>query len=713
MSTTDDTMSVKSESMEGRDYKKYLTESQIDAVNKAQRIVANVGGCNILGKVGCGKTATAIAVCQEFALLSGKRKIALWLVPKMGCAVFNQTNYEAEKIGLNGNVYIWKDNNIGELKAFLAEQRALETPGISAVITNIQRMDAEVSRLLVARNASSVSGKRKRVSAKKFSMEERSEARQSLFREILGKFDCLWIDEYQNFAAASPSNDANVEVNFQLTQYPIIDHFVRYNRPSCIIGTTATPFLKHPNDIWAFIRLFASNRMEKRQIMTSAKYGTIEERKEFKKTCKMVVDDLTVVLKHDVTPASTKLNHPHTLSEREVACHDSNYQELTKAAIAFRRAMMNMPSHPSHHHRVHLELCKNRFYTTIMLCKRGACHPGLFEPRPMPKAAEEFRENVRQWIEKKDAKKASNDSDGSDDEFVEEQEDEEDSQRKTKRKEMDIEDRISSIVRATDKKFNHTREELVTWRNKLKERWPLDDCQKFKKIIGRLAEITDERSLIMFEHTDTIELLKLYITEAFPEREVYIYHAGLSDNVRLSTLDSFKQTSSNDAILLSTRGSLKQAVNVECTTLKTVTGEDSLQIERKFAVRMLFGDYAESPPDQDQAEGRCKRPKAQGYPNSPDRVQDWFVEFFYSTEYEKPTIETVLDKMSTVKALRCANILTDKSESEDQEAIGENTDEGNKKIINTLLETLSEHAKPETKKRPAEKAEESQKRKRV
>jgi hypothetical protein len=705
MSTTDDTMSVQSESTIGREYRAYLTDSQIDAVEAAQLIISKIGGCNILGKVGCGKTATAQAVCQERALRQGKRELCLFCMPKMGGVVFDQTVAEANAIGIGDHVYVWKDNNIDELKEFLAKEKALEAPGISAVITNIQRMDAEVSGILMKQNQSSVTQeKKKRVSAKKFSLEERSRAREELFRRI-GRFDQLWLDEYQNFAAASPSNDANVEVNLQLTQYPIIDHFVRWNRPSCIIGTTATPFLKHPNDIWAFIRLFASNQMQKRQIMTKTKYGTEEERAEFKLSCNKVVKEMTVVLKHDATPASTKLSHAHSLSPREVESHNSHYSDLVKVANAFKRAIQNTPAHPSPEQRSYLERCKNLFYTKMMLCKRGACHPGLFTPRPMTVAEMKFRHIEKRYLIWRDSKHGEQ-ADRRPDEMyfanmssssVKREIELFESRIANEERSADYDNKVDEIVYESGKKFVHTREELCVWCQEVKKQWPIQDCAKFDRIVARLSEIVDERVLIMFEHTDTIELLKLYIEDAMPGREVSVYHAGLSDKARVEMLSHFKNKSSDNAILLSTRGSLKQAVNVECTTNKFVFDNDLQQmVLRKLAVRMFFGDFAESPPDQNQAEGRCKRPKAQGYPNDPDRVKDWFVEFFYSTEYQSPTIETVLDKMSTVKALRCANILTDKSESEDHEAIAENTDEGNKTVINTIIELLGGYSAPNT-----------------
>ena len=671
--------------MAGREYRMHLTDAQKEAVDAIQDVVERLGGCSVFGRVGCGKTRTALAAMQERALRKGKRQIALLIMPKMGGVVFDQTEYEANAIGLGGHVYVWRDNNMDDLKEFIGSAKADETPGVSCIITNIHRMDAEVSSLLAAQNQSTTSERnnKKRISSRKFSLDERARAREELYRRI-GHFDQLWLDEYQNFAAASPSNDPNVEVNLQLTQYPIIDHFVRWSRPSCILGTSATPCRNHPNDIWAFLRLFASNQLQKRQLMTQTKYGSQEEQVEFKESCRKVAHEMTVVVKHDATPPSTKLFHTHSLSILESAAHDSTYADLIKVATTFKRAIQNTPAHPSAHQRAYLERCKNIFYTRMILSKRGACHPGLFTSRPMPEAEKEFREQTKNELRSQSKY--------------------EDDKTNNEKKEIDLEEDAKAIVRSSNKKFVHTREQLAMWRAELKSKWPIHCCFKFKQIIDRLAEITDERTIIMFEHTDTIELLKLYIVDAMPGREVQVYHAGLSDKARVAVLSHFKKSSADNAILLSTRGSLNQAVNVECTTNKLVVMKDSPcqteLVNRRFAVRMCFGDFAESPKDQDQCEGRCKRPRAQGYPDDPDRVQDWFVEYFYSKEYNRPTIETVLEKMSTVKSLRCANIFT---EVEENEASEENTDEGNKKIINVIIDILSCYSAPgASKKRSAD-----------
>lgn len=696
-------MGERSEST-GREYMKYLTTDQVKAVKAANDMISKVGGCNLLGQVGCGKTPTAESVCQERAVRNEQREIALWLMPKMGGVVFDQTVEESRRIGISEHVFVWNDGGTEAVEEFLAAQRALSTPGVSAVVTNIQRLDAEVSKLLSKENASSMTAPKKgRVSSKKFSLSERASARNALLLK-LGKFHQLWIDEYQSYAAASPSHDPNVEVNLQLSHYPIIDQFVQYNRPSCILGTTATPFMKFPNDIYCFVRLFGATKLQKRHLMTCSKYGSDEERQDFKRACNVVMKDMTVVLRHDAAPRSTRIEHAHALSQREVERHDANYVKLVDSAKRFKRAILSMPAHPTRLDRSNLERFKNAFCTMQTLCRRGASHPALFDPRPTPWAEQEFRDRVASrlaWLEENpdivvsktdecfEPSDSEDEGDGEGEKGAERRRAKQLRKKRAKREERDFNERVDAIVRRSERKFAHTREQLVAWRKELKDRWPLEDCLKFKSIVNRLAEVDGERAVIMFEHIDTIELLKLYINDVLPQRQVYMYHGQLGDAARVATLNAFKRESACDAILLSTRQALNQAVNVECTTFKR--DEESAE-QRQYAARMFFGDFADSPSAQSQAEGRCKRPKAQGYPDDPSRVREWFNEFFYSNLHPRPTIETVLAKMNDVKELRCADILHQKTDSE-QESVDDGNDEGNKKVLTLLIEILAEHDK--------------------
>jgi hypothetical protein len=683
---TDGTMPVKSESLDNNVLcVDALTISQQDAIENATRVIQKYGGVNLFGKVGSGKTRTALAAIETHSLKANKSMVALIIMPKMGGVVFEQTMSEGRAIGIAERMFVLSDNDVDAMKLKVATAKSKIDSGCIYIVTNIQRLDALSKTILQEQNSSSVS-KGKRVSAKNFSLEERRRARDEMLRR-LGKFDVLWLDEFHKFAPASPRTDANVEVDQTLSQYPIIDQLVTTHKPSCVIGTSGTPFSKYPNDIWAFIRLFSKGRIHKRQIMIQTKFGTTEERGEFNKTCNFIANELSVVLKHDETPASTKLHNPHTLSDREATIHASSYQELNKASTAFLRAVQSTPQFPTSDQRAYYDFCKNRFCIQYMLCKRGACHPGLFATREMPESEQLYRAKMIKFIEDKGVPLVPMTQD--DLEF-------EDLYRQVKdmgnNVSLSVEEIVDSMMRHCKIKFTPRRDELTTWRQKVKDNWPLADCHKFARIISRLAEISDERTLIMFEYTQIIQLLALYIKEAFPTRRLFVYHGELSDSVRLATLAAFK-TSEDDAILLSTRGALSMAVNVEFTTLKTIYDEHQQPSPCRHAVRMFFGDFAESLPDQDQAEGRCKRPKSQGYPNDADRVQNWFVEYFRATDHTQPTIETALDKMLTVKAMRCANLLggLDKGDGEEYDAPEEEFCNAKKTQITVIIETLSSY----------------------
>ena len=667
-----DTMEDKSTTKKGKfKSSKALTTEQNKTAKFLVRDIKIGGGKIMIGGTGSGKTRTALWTAERFALdkWSGEGAFyTLCVVPSMGGLVLQQFKAEAEALGMADSVHIYHDvGRDKRLQEWKDEQDDEQDTRACFIITSIDTLHADVINVLTKREeqANERAGKKVKVKRKGvdgYAKDDVVDARRVATKN-LGGLNFLIIDEFQVFALGTPQRDARVEVDPKQVKYNMLDAIVRFNSLQGMIGLSATPIQRSTMDIFPFIRLFENGGIDKESLLESTR---LTDHSRFRKSTSHIARNLSVKLVSDVVPDSTRIEVTHSLSDQEAACHGVCYTYLNQAASNFIRATMNAAAHPTADQRSNIERAKRIFYSWLMRARRGACHPGLFNARPMTIAEQEYRKDLN----------------------VEDEEDEE---------------YLRELMREAGLKFNHTQAELIEWRSQLKAMWPLQWCGKFNSIVERLKLIQGERTLIMFEHVDTVELLAMYMREALPERDVYVYHGGLAGNKRSQTFNDFKTASASNAIMISTRGALEMAVNVECTTVKTQIDVNGNSIQRRFACRIFFGDIPNTESEQKQAEGRCKRPKAQGHPHDEDRVMEWHIERFLSKEHVAPTIEDVMTKSLEIKAERCEDLMRELSELDNGSELGAASapepPKTSETLIKTILETLGFYGTPPKRKK--------------
>ena len=195
---------------------------------------------------------------------------------------------------------------------------------------------------------------------------------------------------------------------------------------------------------------------------------------------------------------------------------------------------------------------------------------------------------------------------------------------------------------------------------------PLERISKFRAIIADLAVNTDKRAMVVSEFVDAIELLGHYLTQFFPNRPLYKFHGKTPRRNR--QLAAFK-AGAPDAILLASRGACGQAINIEATT----TDAEG----KKHPVLQYQLDLPMAQAAQSQAEGRIKRPLAQGWPDDPDKVTTWVVKKVLA-ENDNPTLEDWCGEVMAIKNARCTEMFADRDEQavEAKDDLSDEVEEG-------------------------------------
>ena len=118
---------------------------------------------------------------------------------------------------------------------------------------------------------------------------------------------------------------------------------------------------------------------------------------------------------------------------------------------------------------------------------------------------------------------------------------------------------------------------------------PLSECSKFECVIEVCRSLTGKKALIMSYYTEPLRLLAEYMKQALPDRPVLLHHGGVDTRRAMREFEA----SPSDALMLATRGSIGEGVSIPWVT------------------DVVFLDPARSAAEQQQAEGRVKRPLAQ------------------------------------------------------------------------------------------------------
>ena len=660
---------------------KSLSPEQRDAVD---RVIERICGKNrkgqiLLGGTGCGKTLTSIVACNEMVVNFGEKKLVLCIVPSMGQTVFNQWHTEICDQGGSTRTLIYHGpTRVSELTAFRRRFNAATDVLAWYVVTSIDTLHADVNACLHKMygdrggdrggdhggdrggdhgsakvedvgskrkdisSSSSSNPKKKRVKISEFTTEQIIVARQ---RAILGfgKIDILLVDEFQTFRNGSPPTDAARQIDHTKTFYVTLDTFHRTNKPIATLGLTATPTQNTSGEVYSFLRFLDEGRFSKDSFVQETKS---------KEVTKTVCREYVVKLATPDVPPTTHGTIEHGLSDDEVDINVVVYSKLYSATDMFLKAIMAWSEQKNNPVRIaEKERCKMIMYMHLTRARRTAVHPAFATPANRADPEVDPARNPAGEI----------------------------------RWSYDDEGRAIKLGR-----------QLPFDIKRAKEAWPIGKCSKMSAILDRLAQISNERVVIQYTYSDPCDLFELYFRDRFPGREVFVYHGGRSK--RAAVMEAFK-VGAADAVLIATRGSCEMAVNIECTTVSAAAHCEvaNAMVSRRLAARQIFADLPMSKAEQTQAEGRTKRPKAQGYPDDPDRVIHWYAETVLATLYAGNTIEDFLQKTIAIKEARCGDFLRDDEGSDaivDDSAAANNDDVGSEGVLRALLTTLAAYAKP-------------------
>lgn len=591
-----------------------------------------VKGLVLFGGVGTGKTHIAAVALREL-----KHAETLIVVPSCGGVVIEQWVEELDDAGVKA-VFVYHGERRAER---LAQFRADHADAHRCVVTTAHTLHADVSALLQASVAPKSlmalvlgGGKKKaRARAASFTKEQWSDARWKAARNF-GGFQCLVVDELQEFRNGSPPHDARKEVDETKSLYPTLDRFVAHARPSFVVGLSATPVVNSSGDIYSFTRWFRQGEDYKRRIMEKSRRGGPDDRRDFLREAKELRVKHFVKVQAPPCPPTVYDTVEHGYGPEEAKVLFKEYGKLRVLASSFYRALTdwlknrNDPAATAKKDRL-----KVLFFAQVTFCKRLTIAPLVFN-RPIERADPEVDPS-------RDAHGAIIRYEGDDGD---------------------------DVILGKPLPFPCER---------VKAEVPLASISKFQALVDELRSVTSERVMIVSEYSDPLDMLKMYIEGALPTRKIYMFHGGVYRRDR--ELANFKE-SANDSILLATRGACGMAVNVECTTLV-----DAPDGPLRMAVKMYKIDSEASPALRDQCEGRVKRCLAQGWPSDADRVREYYVKTVRASKekYELPTLEDWLEKVMKAKGSKAGDLLIDPEGGDANAGSGDSDALGN-----TLLELV-------------------------
>lgn len=556
----------------------------------------------LMAGTGGGKTVTAITAVTETLAKTGGR-CAIAVVPACGGVVLQQWVDECKS--LNVDVFLYHGPNRRErLKVFKES-----TPdSIHLIVTSIATIHADGMATLRNETEDKIIAESKPQKKQKFDTASKQRAIVDACT-ALGKCEFLIVDEFQDFRNGSPVNDEKRAVDHTKSFYSTLEALASFSEPY-ILGLSATPVVNSSGDIFSFIRLGEKTHSveSKLALLEKTRQSCDDEVKRmFKRASMRVRSELVVSITPPVVPATTYSSIRHAYTEEEAAVLRTVNTKLFVATERFAAAIKARSSMPESVRLRNQEvLCKNRWFSAVSHAKRSTISPLCF-------AIE--RERTDGWTD------PQLDDDGAPVMVT-----------------NDLGERVPlGRLLPFDTKAAHAAV-------------PIEQNSKFGALIAELGRITDKRSMVISEFSDVIDLFHLYLKEKLPNREVFVFHGKVHSRQR--QMAEFK-TSTHDAILLATRGACGTAINIECTT-KDSSG-------RRQAVVQYQLDLPPSQAMQSQAEGRIKRPIAQGFPNDADRVESWHVRkvladanFRTCEDWMQETIET--------KSTRCSDMLLDKTE---------------------------------------------------
>ena len=601
----------------------------------------------LLGGTGAGKTLASLEIAKAivsaplgkgltFSARSSKGRThanrVLAIIPPLGGSVIKQWTKEAIASGWPTSsvlTYYGATEKIRREKFYKWDLHANDHDDVPHLfITSIDTLLSECKSIYT--------GDRKKIRIE--------DIRRSAFHDIspiFGKFRVVLVDEFQDFKNGSSAYHDDIEVDPAQIKYNVLNEFVSYNKPQFLLGLSATPIVNRNCDLYSFRRLFLKGSKElwtyregydKFNGHGDASKREIESFKKqyFTEIAKMdakVNDTVIVDIKHGLTP------------DEMVLLQGASDEAVDKANKLMRR-IGEAAINPCQETRSARSVAEKKYNSAMTRFRRGMVHPAFFA-KPV-KSETEFEED-------KYGKKIYyfDHSTG----------------------------RELPIMKVIKPKIDE-----------LYQKWPLSKCSKMMAILDRIAAIDAEdpntRIVVCLHWAEPLQMLARYAKDRFPGKEILEHH-GLASRRPAQQMEAFAvATYDTGPIMLATTPGIDRGVDIAFTT----KGADG----NRVAVRMITGDLPYSAASEGQLHGRIKRLPAQGYPDAPDRVRNWFIDRVL-TDCGKPTVEDFFLKLIAQKSKKMICGMTTVEETLEaglEVAEGEKKEKPEMGSLALLLDTL-------------------------
>ena len=427
-----------------------------------------------------------------------------------------------------------------------------------------------------------------------------------------GKFRVIILDEFQDFKNGSSAFSDDVDVDPNQIKYNVLNAVVSYHRPQFLLGLSATPIVNRSCDLYSFRRLFLKGSKqlwtyrEGHEKFPGHAAASVREIESFKEKY------FTTISKMEAQVNDTVINDvKHALFPEEMALLQVATDECITRANQLMRAIGECAINGCQETRSTRSVAEKKYNSAMTRFRRGITHPAFFA-KPIKSATEFELDNYG---------------------------------KKTYYFDHAI-GRDLPIMKIIKPSIDE-----------LYRRWPISKCSKMKAILDQIAKIEAEdkntRVVVCLHWAEPLQLLARYAKERFPHRSIFEHH-GLSSRRPAQTMDAFASVFVCGPIMLATTPGIDRGVDIAFTT-KGVDGT-------RVAVRLITGDLPYSAASEGQLHGRIKRLPAQGYPDAPDRVVNWYVDRIL-TDCGKPTIEDFFLRLIAQKSKKMITGMTTQEEA--------------------------------------------------
>jgi hypothetical protein len=636
---------------------------QATAIQCVVSKAAKQSGDVLLGGTGAGKTLASLEIAKAIVSLplpspstfsprssQGRTQSnrVLAIIPPLGGSVIKQWTKEAIASGWTAQsvlTYYGAAEKVRRRMFHKWDLHANDHPDVPHIfITSID--------ILLSESKGIYDGDRKKLTIE--------DIRSSAYHDIaplFGKFRVIIVDEFQDFKNGSSAYHDDIEVDPAQIKYNVLNEFVNYNRPQFLLGLSATPIVNRNCDLYSFRRLFLKGSKELwtyregYEKFSGHADASSREIESFKKTY------FTEISKMEAKVNDTVITDiKHGLTADEMVLLQGASDEAIEKANKLMRKISEAAINPCAETRSARIVAEKKYNTAMTRFRRGMVHPAFFA-KPV-RSETEFEE-----------------------------------------------DKYGNKIYY----FDHaTGRDLPIMKiikppiDELYQKWPIAKCSKMMAILNRIAAIDAEdpntRIVVCLHWAEPLQLLARYAKDRFPHKSIFEHH-GLASRRPAQAMEAFAAPFHKGPILLATTPGIDRGVDIAFTT----KGADGNQV----AVRMITGDLPYSAASEGQLHGRIKRLPAQGYPDAPDRVRNWYVDRIL-TDCGKATVEDFFLKLIAQKSKK---MITGMTTAEETLEAGLEVAEGAKKekpelgSLALLLDTLGyvrpDPAVRETRKRAA------------